>query len=108
MLFFKYLFRCFRDLERDIKHLEGVISKDYGPEEEFASLSGQCFEYTDQEYTYKMCAFDYCSQRPNSQGKEVSYLIKLRRQNFLSFGMKPYIILIDLTLICRRRRDTTW
>ena len=71
MLFFKYLFRCFRDLERDIKHLEGVISKDYGPEEEFASLSGQCFEYTDQEYTYKMCAFDYCSQRPNSQGKQV-------------------------------------
>ena len=65
------LFRCFRDLERDIKHLEGVISKDYGPEEEFASLSGQCFEYTDQEYTYKMCAFDYCSQRPNSQGKQV-------------------------------------
>ena len=72
------MFRCFRDLERDIKHLEGVISKDYGPEEEFASLSGQCFEYTDQEYTYKMCAFDYCSQRPNSQGKQVSYLIKLR------------------------------
>jgi len=60
--------RKHRDLERDIKHLEGVISKDYGPEEEFASLSGQCFEYTDQEYTYKMCAFDYCSQRPNSQG----------------------------------------
>ena len=59
----------FRDLERDVKHLEDVIGKDYGPEEEFAALTGQCFEYTDQEYTYKFCAFDYCSQRPNSQGK---------------------------------------
>ena len=61
----------YRDLERDIAHLEGVVSKDYGPEEEFAALSGQCYEYTDQEYTYKLCAFDYCSQRPNSQGKYI-------------------------------------
>jgi len=60
--------RKHRDLERDITHLEGVIGNDYGPEEEFAALAGQCFEYTDQEYTYKVCAFDYCSQRPNSQG----------------------------------------
>ena len=59
----------YRDLERDIEHLEGVIGKDYGLDEEFAALVSQCFEYTDQEYTYKFCAFDYCSQRSNSQGK---------------------------------------
>ena len=64
----------YRDLERDIKHLEGVIGKDYGPEEEFAALTGQCFEYTDQEYTYKFCPFDYCSQRSNSQGKHAHEL----------------------------------
>lgn len=60
--------RTHRDLERDVRHLEGIQGKDYGPEEEFAALSGQCFEYTDQEYTYKLCAFDYSSQRSNSQG----------------------------------------
>ena len=54
--------------------MEEVVGNDYGPEEEYASLSGQCFEYTDQEYTYKFCAFDYCSQRPNSQGKGIENL----------------------------------
>ena len=34
------------------------------------TLQGTCFEYTDNEYTYKMCPFDMCSQRGKSGGAE--------------------------------------
>ena len=31
---------------------------------------GTCFEYTDNEYVYKMCPFDMCSQRGRHGGSE--------------------------------------
>jgi len=46
------------------------MEKDYGPDNEFAVLSGQCFEYKDNEYTYKMCPFDTCTQRSNNGGAD--------------------------------------
>jgi len=62
--------RAFRDTEREIKNLKDVLEKDFGEEHEFSVLNGQCFEYTDNEYKYKMCPFDHCSQRPKHGGSE--------------------------------------
>jgi protein kinase C substrate 80K-H len=46
------------------------LDNDFGPNEVFASMANNCFEYTDLEYTYKMCAFDFCVQKPLHGGSE--------------------------------------
>merc|ERR1712106_276109 len=51
-----------KDAEKEIEQLKSSLEKDYGEDKVFAVLSGQCFEYTDNEYTYKMCPFDHCTQ----------------------------------------------
>lgn len=38
------------ELQSEIRQLEEKLDRDYGPQEEFASLDGECFEYTDLEY----------------------------------------------------------
>ncbi|KAJ8665309.1 hypothetical protein QAD02_006971 [Eretmocerus hayati] len=63
--------RAVSDLHNDIRETEERIERDYGPEDEFAPLDGQCFEFTDLEYVYSLCLYGKATQRSKSGGGDV-------------------------------------
>ena len=52
--------------------INNFLGMDLGQEEEFFPLKDNCYEYTDREYTYKLCPFDRASQRSKDGGSETS------------------------------------
>ncbi|CAD5111144.1 DgyrCDS481 [Dimorphilus gyrociliatus] len=62
-----------KDIKKDISDIEADLKIDYGPNNEFQKVKeGGCIEYTDREYTYKLCPFDRASQRPKDGGVETT------------------------------------
>ncbi|XP_014208611.1 glucosidase 2 subunit beta [Copidosoma floridanum] len=64
--------RAVLDLHNEIRQHEERVQRDYGPNNEFAPLDGQCFDYDTSEYTYSLCLFGKITQRSKSGGSEVN------------------------------------
>ncbi|CAG4945211.1 unnamed protein product [Colias eurytheme] len=63
--------RAVREIESNIRSIQQNLEKDYGLNQEYATLDGQCLEYEDKEYVYKLCLFEKVTQKSKSGGAEV-------------------------------------
>lgn len=63
--------KAVNDLQSEIRLLEEKLDRDYGAEDEFAPLDGECFEYSDLEYVYTLCMFGKATQRSKFGGNDV-------------------------------------
>ena len=61
-----------RNLDSRKKDLEKYLGTSFGEDHEFSPLFEQCYEYTDREYTYKLCMFEKVTQRGKNGGRETS------------------------------------
>ena len=50
-----------------LDELNRWLNSDFGPELEFASLSGHCFSMQDKQYTYEMCPYGDANQKEGGQ-----------------------------------------
>lgn len=64
--------KAVNEMQSEMKQLEEKLDRDYGPEEVFAAMDGECFEYTDIEYVYNLCLFGKTTQRSKSGGSDIN------------------------------------
>jgi protein kinase C substrate 80K-H len=67
--------------ERDLTSHQEDLTKDYGPDEVFRSLKGQCITTDAGEYTYELCFLDQAKQRSRKGGSDTNM------GNFVSFDI---------------------
>lgn len=60
-----------REIESNIRKIQQNLEKDYGLQQEYATLDNQCWEYEDKEYVYKLCLFQKVTQKSKNGGAEV-------------------------------------
>lgn len=60
------------DLQSEINTLEQKMERDYGYDQVFASMDGECFKYTDLEYVYSLCMYGRATQSSKMGGSEVN------------------------------------
>ncbi|OAD57602.1 Glucosidase 2 subunit beta [Eufriesea mexicana] len=60
------------ELITEIRKFEEKLDRDFGAEHEFASLDGECFEYTNLEYVYTLCMFSKTTQRSKAGGNDIT------------------------------------
>lgn len=63
--------RTVREIEANVRKIQQNLEKDYGLQQEYATLDGQCWEYEDKEYVYKLCLFQKVTQKSKSGGGEI-------------------------------------
>lgn len=52
-----------RQIKKKIEESEQVLKIDFGPENVFYTLKGNCFSITHKEYDYVLCPFDKATQK---------------------------------------------
>lgn len=63
--------RAVREIESNIRTIEQNLEKDYGLNQEYATMDGECPEFEDKEYVYKLCLFEKVTQKSRNGGGEV-------------------------------------
>ena len=68
-------------VKRQLEDLEKLNKMDFGKDEEFYVLKGQCFERQDEQYKYKLCPFDRSDQDGTNIGKWDKWEVNPGKEN---------------------------